>query len=51
MDGNRSLTAAQYGIDPISIRVAKFSYDRGAEFVGAIDIDPEKIGTDLSTFL
>lgn len=51
MSGTTSLTAVQYGVGPIGARVATSALDRGADFVGAIDIDPEKIGTDLGTIL
>jgi 4-hydroxy-tetrahydrodipicolinate reductase len=41
------LTAVQYGVGPIGSRIARAAVDRGVEFVGAIDIDPEKVGNDL----
>mgnify|MGYP006273777761 CR=1 FL=1 len=40
-------TAVQYGIGPIGRRIAQLAHERGVEFVGAIDIDPEKVGRDL----
>lgn len=42
-----SLTAVQYGIGPIGSRIVESTHDCGFEFVGAIDIDPDKIGEDL----
>ncbi len=42
-------TAVQYGIGPIGSRIVQLAHDRGVEFVGAIDIDPEKVGVDLGT--
>ncbi|MFB6110896.1 MAG: hypothetical protein ABEJ60_08515 [Halodesulfurarchaeum sp.] len=42
-------TAVQYGIGPIGRRMVQVAHERGIEFVGAIDIDPEKVGTDLGT--
>ncbi|MFB6086825.1 MAG: hypothetical protein ABEJ84_08510 [Halodesulfurarchaeum sp.] len=40
-------TAVQYGVGPIGKRIVQVAHQRGIEFVGAIDIDPEKVGTDL----
>lgn len=42
-----SLTAVQYGVGPIGARIAQSAHDRGIDFVGAVDIDPEKVGEDL----
>jgi 4-hydroxy-tetrahydrodipicolinate reductase len=42
-----SLTAVQYGIGPIGSRIVNAAHRTGVEFVGAIDIDPEKVGEDL----
>ncbi|MFB6299417.1 MAG: hypothetical protein ABEH65_04080 [Halobacteriales archaeon] len=44
-----TLTAVQYGIGPIGGRIVETAVDRGFEFVGAIDIDPAKVGEDLGT--
>jgi 4-hydroxy-tetrahydrodipicolinate reductase len=40
-------TAVQYGVGPIGSRIARAAHDTGFEFVGAVDIDPEKVGADL----
>lgn len=42
-----SYTAVQYGVGPIGSRVVEVAIDRGVEFVGAIDVDPAKVGADL----
>lgn len=42
-----SLTAVQYGIGPIGSRIVNAAHRTGVEFVGAIDIDPEKVDEDL----
>ncbi len=42
-----TLTAVQFGIGPIGSRVVQTANDCGFEYVGAIDIDPEKVGEDL----
>ena len=44
-----TVTAVQYGVGPIGKRIVQVAHDRDIEFVGAIDIDPEKVGTDLGT--
>jgi len=42
-------TAVQYGVGPIGSRVVETAVDRGYEFVGAVDVDPEKVGRDLGS--
>ena len=42
-----TLTAVQYGIGPIGSRIAAAAHRTGFDFVGAVDIDPEKVGQDL----
>lgn len=42
-----SYTAVQYGVGPIGSRIVEAARDRGVEFVGAIDVDPAKVGADL----
>ncbi|MFC6724009.1 hypothetical protein ACFQE1_06400 [Halobium palmae] len=37
-------TAVQYGLGPIGSRIATTAHETGFEFVGAVDIDPEKVG-------
>jgi len=41
------LTAVQYGIGPIGSRIVQAANRTGVEFVGAVDVDPEKVGDDL----
>lgn len=41
------LTAVQYGVGPIGARIVRAARRRGVQFVGAIDIDPGKVGRDL----
>lgn len=41
------LTAVQYGVGPIGARIVATAQSRGVEFVGAVDVDPEKVDTDL----
>jgi 4-hydroxy-tetrahydrodipicolinate reductase len=44
---NTTPTAVQFGIGPIGSRIANAAHETGFEFVGAVDIDPEKVGADL----
>ncbi|MDR5671979.1 hypothetical protein AArcCO_2190 [Halalkaliarchaeum sp. AArc-CO] len=41
------LTAVQFGVGPIGERIVRAAQRRGVQFVGAVDIDPEKVGRDL----
>lgn len=45
---DEAITAVQYGVGPIGARLVRAARDRGFEFVGAVDIDPEKVGRDLA---
>jgi hypothetical protein len=41
-----------YGLGPIGLGIARLAASRhGIEIVGAIDVDPQKVGTDLATLL
>lgn len=43
----RTITAVQYGCGKMSIHTMRFMRDHGIEIVGAFDVDPEVIGTDI----
>ncbi len=45
------LEAVQYGVGPIGSRIVQTALERGVRFVGAVDIDPEKVGTDLGSLV
>jgi len=45
------LKAVIYGVGPIGQLIAKVALDKGFEIVGAIDIDPQKVGKDLGELL
>lgn len=47
MDAGEPLTAVQYGVGPIGSRIVRAADGHGIEFLGAIDIDPDKVGRDL----
>ena len=44
-------TVVQYGVGPIGAEIAALAVDRGFDVVGAIDIDPEKVGRELGDVL
>lgn len=47
----RTIKIVQYGIGPIGVEVAKYALKKeGAQFVGAVDVDPKKVGKDLGEF-
>jgi len=46
-----SVTVAHYGLGPIGLGIADVALERGHRVLGAVDIDPEKIGKDLGTLL
>jgi hypothetical protein len=44
----RSIKLVQYGVGPIGVEVARYALKKqGVKFVGAVDIDPHKVGKDL----
>lgn len=47
MANEEPLTAVQFGVGPIGSRVVASTHGSGFEYVGAIDIDPDKVGRDL----
>ena len=48
MNAKQRITVAQYGIGPIGAEIARLLMTKPwIEVVGAVDIDPEKIGKDL----
>ena len=47
----KRIKVAIYGVGPIGIKIAQFILERDCfDIVGAVDIDPEKAGKDLSEF-
>lgn len=49
MTSREPLRAVQYGVGPIGSRIVRAANDHGIEYVGAVDIDPAKVGADLGT--
>jgi len=51
MEMGKRIKVAIYGVGPIGIKIAQFILERNClDIVGAVDIDPEKVGKDLSEF-
>lgn len=46
---DKPVTAVQYGVGPIGARIVGAAVEKGIKFVGAIDTDPEKVGSPLGT--
>jgi len=47
----KKIKVAIYGVGPIGVKIAQYILERDCfDIVGAIDIDPEKLGKDLSEF-
>ncbi|MDR7417630.1 MAG: dihydrodipicolinate reductase [Armatimonadota bacterium] len=44
-------SVVSYGLGPIGISIARHALDRGHRLIGAIDIDPEKVGRDVGLLL
>ncbi|WP_054857172.1 dihydrodipicolinate reductase [Vulcanisaeta sp. JCM 16159] len=42
-----TIRAVIYGVGPIGQLIARVAFSRGFDIVGAIDIDPQKVGKDL----
>ncbi|MDQ7858810.1 MAG: dihydrodipicolinate reductase [Armatimonadota bacterium] len=45
------LTLVSYGLGPIGLAIAGLALERGHQIVGAVDIDPAKVGRDLGVLL
>jgi hypothetical protein len=45
------ISVVSYGLGPIGVSIARHALDIGHRIVGAVDIDPEKVGRDLGTLI